>query len=176
MLVTGLSRVGWSPWRRPQDHGARFLVWLRLAAIGLHPFSVRERTGRIAEQPFLLRFLDDPRLPEPGQLGPAPSIGDGDVLAGGMPAIVAERADRELWLRGYEQTYLERDVRELGRIVDLVVFRNFLRLAALRTATRARWRATRSSAPRPRPAISRSWKARSCWRGSHRSCAARPPA
>jgi predicted AAA+ superfamily ATPase len=42
--------------------------------------------------------------------------------------------DRGLWFKGYEQTYLERDVRDLTRIGDLVAFRTLLRLAALRTA------------------------------------------
>ena len=39
-----------------------------------------------------------------------------------------------VWFTGYEQTYLERDIRDLSRMVDLVSFRTFLGLTALRTA------------------------------------------
>ena len=44
-----------------------------------------------------------------------------------------EARDPALWFRGYEQTYLERDVWALARVSDRVSFRNLLRLAALRT-------------------------------------------
>jgi hypothetical protein len=37
------------------------------------------------------------------------------------------------WFRGYVQTYVERDVRQLSRITDLVAFRTLAQLAALRT-------------------------------------------
>jgi predicted AAA+ superfamily ATPase len=47
--------------------------------------------------------------------------------------VLGEVRDPALWFRGYEQTYLERDVRELARVSDLVTFRNFVRLVALRT-------------------------------------------
>ena len=38
-----------------------------------------------------------------------------------------------MWFRGYEQTYLERDIRELSQIGDIIPFRNLMGLAALRT-------------------------------------------
>jgi predicted AAA+ superfamily ATPase len=38
-----------------------------------------------------------------------------------------------MWLMGYEQTYLERDIRELSQVADLISFRNVVRLTALRT-------------------------------------------
>jgi hypothetical protein len=37
------------------------------------------------------------------------------------------------WFRGYVQTYVERDVRQLSQIADLVAFRTLAQLAALRT-------------------------------------------
>ena len=49
------------------------------------------------------------------------------------PVCLGEVHNRALWFRGYEQTYVERDVRDLSRIADLVSFRHLLRLAALRT-------------------------------------------
>jgi len=47
--------------------------------------------------------------------------------------VTGETPDRDLWFLGYEQTYLERDVRGLSQVADLVSFRNLLRLAACRT-------------------------------------------
>ncbi len=37
------------------------------------------------------------------------------------------------WFRGHVQTYVERDVRQLSQIADLVAFRTLAQLAALRT-------------------------------------------
>jgi len=47
--------------------------------------------------------------------------------------VTGEAPDRDLWFLGYEHTYLERDVRGLSQVADLVSFRNVLRLAAFRT-------------------------------------------
>lgn len=47
-----------------------------------------------------------------------------------VPALYPER--RELWLRGYLATYLERDVRQVKAIADLRTFGQFLALAAAR--------------------------------------------
>ncbi len=46
---------------------------------------------------------------------------------------LGDAKSRDLWFLGYEQTYLERDVRDLSQVADLVSFRNVLQLAALRT-------------------------------------------
>jgi predicted AAA+ superfamily ATPase len=43
--------------------------------------------------------------------------------------------DRQLWLSGYTQTYLERDVRTLTQVGDLGAFQRFLALVASRTGT-----------------------------------------
>lgn len=51
-----------------------------------------------------------------------------------MPTVcLGHVKDPEIWFRGYEQTYLERDVRELSRVGDLTALRTLLRLIALRT-------------------------------------------
>lgn len=47
-----------------------------------------------------------------------------------IPALYPER--RELWLRGYVATYLDRDVRQIRAIPDLRLFSQFLSLAAAR--------------------------------------------
>jgi predicted AAA+ superfamily ATPase len=46
------------------------------------------------------------------------------------PALYPER--RDLWLRGYVSTYIERDVRQIRNIPDLRAFNQFLNLAATR--------------------------------------------
>lgn len=59
-----------------------------------------------------------------------------DWLKGGLPPAALEPdADlRRLWYTGYEQTYLDRDLRDLTQVADLGLFHRFLRLSALRTA------------------------------------------
>jgi predicted AAA+ superfamily ATPase len=47
-----------------------------------------------------------------------------------IPALHADR--RDLWLRSYVSTYIERDVRQIRNIPDLRVFNQFLSLAATR--------------------------------------------
>ena len=102
----------------------------RAISLPLQPFTRRERRGA-TQAPFLVSFLKELQLP------PAPSLSvltDREVLYGGMPSVVVgEDIDRDLWLLGYEQTYLERDVRDLAQVADLVTFRTLLRLTAART-------------------------------------------
>ncbi|MGD9972638.1 MAG: ATP-binding protein [Desulfatirhabdiaceae bacterium] len=53
---------------------------------------------------------------------------------GGMPALLPlSDADRHQWLKDYGYTYLERDVADLARLDDLMPFRKFQRLTALRS-------------------------------------------
>lgn len=54
---------------------------------------------------------------------------------GGMPALLPlSSQDRWKWLRDYEYTYLERDLADLARLHDLLPFRKFQKLSALRSA------------------------------------------
>ena len=54
---------------------------------------------------------------------------------GGMPALLdLSDEERWKWLKDYEYTYLERDLADLARIDDLMPFRKFQRLAALRSS------------------------------------------
>jgi uncharacterized protein len=53
---------------------------------------------------------------------------------GGYPAPLDRHADPGAWLADYTATYLERDVRQLLQVGDLLAFQAFLRLAAGRTA------------------------------------------
>ena len=53
---------------------------------------------------------------------------------GGMPGLLQlEADDRKNWLRSYQHTYLERDLRDLARLDDLAPFRKLQELAMLRT-------------------------------------------
>ncbi len=104
----------------------------RALYLTLHPFTRRELEGRLAAAPFVRRAFD---AGEPPPRPAAGNIGRRAIVEGGLPPVcLAEARHPDLWFKGYEQTYLERDVRELARIGDLVPFRNLLLLAALRTA------------------------------------------
>jgi uncharacterized protein len=57
-----------------------------------------------------------------------------DLLRGGYPELVAgPRRDLALWHASYVQTYLERDVRALRQVGDLMQFQSFLRALAARS-------------------------------------------
>jgi predicted AAA+ superfamily ATPase len=63
------------------------------------------------------------------------SLGETDrvsLLHGGYPEVLARPAARALWFSSYIQTYLERDVRAVTNVRDLVAFRRFLALLASR--------------------------------------------
>lgn len=54
---------------------------------------------------------------------------------GGMPELLSLDCDeRREWLRSYQQTFLERDLADLGRVSDLLPFRKLQRLAMFRTS------------------------------------------
>jgi predicted AAA+ superfamily ATPase len=54
------------------------------------------------------------------------------LLRGGFPEVIARPSAAATWFRSYVQTYLERDVRAVASIRDLVTFRRFLALLASR--------------------------------------------
>jgi len=97
----------------------------------MHPFSRREIDRRVREQPFLERFFDSQEVPKHKEFRPIESQ---EILKGGMPTIcLGDVEDRSFWFRGYEQTYLERDIREISRIENMVAYRNLLHLVCLRS-------------------------------------------
>ena len=55
-----------------------------------------------------------------------------NLLLGGYPEVLARPKTRALWFSSYVQTYLERDVRAVTNVRDLVTFRRFLALVASR--------------------------------------------
>jgi hypothetical protein len=106
----------------------------RAIYLTMHPFSRREASGGLAATPFLVEFFRSSRLPKKQGDERKATVVAADVLRGGMPSVCLGQAKtRSLWFKGYEQTYLERDVRGLAQVSDLYAFRRLLQLAALRT-------------------------------------------
>lgn len=104
----------------------------RAVYLTLHPFSRREIVGAVAREPFLVRFFRSGAVAD-GEPAVRP-VSSAEVTRGGMPPVCLGLAgDPALWFRGYEQTYLERDVRQLSQVADLISFRKLLVLTALRT-------------------------------------------
>ena len=102
----------------------------RATYLHLNAFSSREMAGTAEQRPLLLDLFDGKAPPN----APVKSVSPLEVLAGGMPPVcLGQVKDGAAWFRAYEQTYLERDVRELAQVGDLIPFRSFLHLAALRT-------------------------------------------
>lgn len=98
----------------------------------LHPLNRRERFRALSEKPALLRFLATGEWPK----STLPPIGDGEVIRGGFPEIALRpETDAALWFDAFERTYLERDVRDLRQLEDLVGFHRLLGLAALRVGS-----------------------------------------
>ena len=55
-----------------------------------------------------------------------------DIFKGGMPEYVVDNIDRNAFFNDYITTYLERDVRNLAQVGDLMAFRKFLVAVASR--------------------------------------------
>lgn len=106
--------------------------------------------GTPLDPPLLERLLSgEPvadRLPVTDRLKQEPEVLFGDEeerrlrafdhLArwGGMPGLLhLDDEDRRLWLRSYQQTYLERDLVDLVRLSDLAPFQKLQTLAMLRS-------------------------------------------
>jgi predicted AAA+ superfamily ATPase len=65
----------------------------------------------------------------PFSLAETPKV---NLLYGGFPEVLARPKSRTLWFSSYLQTYLERDVRAITNVRDLVTYRRFLSLLASR--------------------------------------------
>jgi predicted AAA+ superfamily ATPase len=52
------------------------------------------------------------------------------IWVGGYPENVLHPAKRDLWVKSYIATYLERDVRQLNNVIDLGKFHSFIALCA----------------------------------------------
>ncbi len=65
----------------------------------------------------------------PLSLAESPKV---SLLHGGYPEVLARPAARAVWYSSYLQTYLERDVRGITNVRDLITFRRFLAVLASR--------------------------------------------
>lgn len=63
-----------------------------------------------------------------------PEALDAAILAGGYPRIYDRQLDAGEWLGAYSATYIERDVRLITNVGDLVTFQRFVELCAGRTS------------------------------------------
>lgn len=105
----------------------------RAAVLSLLPFSIAERIGKGAANlnpERWLKALGNSQKSAADARISLPEI----ILRGNYPEIASRKSvDRGLWCGSYIATYLERDVRNLGRIGDLSQFERFLKLCAVRT-------------------------------------------
>lgn len=62
-----------------------------------------------------------------------PETLEATLLAGGYPRIFDRELEPSDWLRSYVATYIERDVRAISAVGDLVTFQRFVELCAGRT-------------------------------------------
>lgn len=99
----------------------------------LHPFCPNEWIGRKGRlDPIGHLFSEDFKIADwPNEKGDWIYW----LLRGGFPPAVEMNDDevRNLWLGGYLQIYLERDLRQLSDVSNLADFQRPMTLAALRT-------------------------------------------
>ena len=89
----------------------------------MHPFTRREIKGTAVKKPFLLELLETGRPPQEE----AAIIREEEILIGGMPSVCLNKLkNKAFWFKGYEQTYLERDIRQISQISDMIPFKNLL--------------------------------------------------
>lgn len=101
----------------------------RAVYLTLYPFTRREIQGKTKSISALAYFMNKNRFPEHN----IPPVSWEEIIKGGMPSIcLGEVKKPNIWFHGFEQTYLERDIRDLSQVGDLVSFRNLLQLVAFR--------------------------------------------
>ena len=101
----------------------------RAAMLRLLPVSQREESGRLPDPLPWERQTTHPAA----RRVPALDLWR-RFLRGDYPELVAEPdRDISLWHSSYVQTYLERDVRSLRQVGDLISFQSFLRALAARS-------------------------------------------
>jgi predicted AAA+ superfamily ATPase len=103
----------------------------RSVYLTIHPFSRREINRKTGMEPFLKSFFNNQAISSRETGKPVRAE---EVAQGGMPTVCLKQIkEPAVWFRGYEQTYLERDVRELSQVGNILGLRSLLRLTSLRT-------------------------------------------
>ncbi len=99
----------------------------RTAVLRLLPLTLAELTSR--------KPVDPRRLDAPPSRVRAPRLEPwATIWAGFYPRIHDQGLPPDRWLADYFRTYVERDLRDVLRVIDLDGFERFVRLAAARTA------------------------------------------
>lgn len=112
----------------------------RMETLRLHPLAQHELAGRTGEAPTFVQRLFDADLGSADLGGgTGPRLGSalaGRIVAGGYPAALARTSPRRraAWYRGYIDTLVQRDVRDLARIRSLEALPRLLALVASQTA------------------------------------------
>lgn len=102
----------------------------RAAILTLLPLSVAERKGRGIDSLNIHDLLSQNQSPLTGKTGQLAEF----ILTGGYPEpLVNKSMSYSTWASSYLKTYLERDVRDLKNVGDLLQFQTFLRACAIRT-------------------------------------------
>jgi predicted AAA+ superfamily ATPase len=103
----------------------------RSVYLALYPFNRRETHRQTVPEPFIKIFFENQKVE---RTEPCKPVRPEEVARGSMPTVCLQQVkDPTVWFRGYEQTYLERDVRELSQVGNLIALRTLLRLTSLRT-------------------------------------------
>ncbi len=100
----------------------------------LYPFTLGEWFG-LKPVEWIFKIFDG-NFPDP-DLEVQPMDPVDHLLRGFLPPVllIERQESATKWWESYVKTYLERDLRELSRIVYLVDFRNLMELIALRSAS-----------------------------------------
>ena len=108
----------------------------RVAVLSLLPLSFGE-SRKLGKNPAALESILQGLFSKPARVvrkSPPPIPLENYILRGGYPEIRLDpEVNRQIWMAGYIQTYLERDVRQMVNVGDLNTFHRFLRLMAART-------------------------------------------
>ena len=111
----------------------------RAGYVTLEPLTRRELTGEASPGRWST-FFENPRSEWVGRLSEAAAKKadwKDTVRRGGFPypALRLDDVERGLWFDGYITTYIERDLRDLSAVDDLVSFRRAMQAFALRAGT-----------------------------------------
>jgi predicted AAA+ superfamily ATPase len=96
---------------------------------GLNEAITQSLAGRVALLRLLPLSLDEVRLFP----SPPPDLWS-TLWTGGYPRIPDRGLDPATWLADYVETYVQRDVRQVLNVTDLIAFTTFMKLCAGRTA------------------------------------------
>ena len=100
---------------------------------GSHNLAVRSSTNQsLAGRAAILQLLPLTRS-EVVRFAEHPRTLDETLLIGGYPRILDRKIPAGDWISSYVATYLERDVRMISNVGDLVTFQRFVQLCAGRT-------------------------------------------